>query len=943
MKTLAKQKKLQQYIYKIDSALLEKKNWDLTLSIDDARKVDGLVVALADSQILTWINELNGTQDYDEEAKKIKSEIKFLKRQPNSKENKSRISKLYSDLYALQFKEDYVCVVMNKKSHYKRANKGFFINGIEYKRLLCTTGGVKMSTVVYVSTRVVDELKKRINNGRNPDKEIVPAKYGAYESLVASGSLEVTWPKDGASKIPGGVIVVKDCYTCFKSDVIDVDDSNYPDEPLVTFMPNQDIDNDASDGCSIIYPELSRRWNGELNGDFERTVSGFNLRNSFLKGMTFTFDLVKFAEEVIGASEDHPEKYIITDVWGDERDIRDALLIVTESQLKLWDSYTSWEDYYYKCIENKYTFRIAKVAPYFEDLDEVRQLNYQFIAPLDLSDNDVEELVAPTVNEIKDIMGLDVRKVIAYLCGSNLTEENVEYADIYAKALMIDPNMINDPFIRSRIKKMITRRIRDAKIGVLDVQGNFQILSGDLYALAESMFGLEPHGILKSGEIYSKFWYTKNIDKVLCARAPMSNEHSLLTQNISYNQDAQKWFEYMDSVVVVNAWDTMAHALNGFDFDGDILFTTTNQPLMRNQTNLPALRCLQRKAQKSVITEKKLIQANLDGFGSQIGQITNRCTAITSLMAKFPKDSEEYRILKYRTQCFQNGQQNEIDKAKGIVTEPLPKSWWVMKENKINEDDTPEEIAHKEMYAKLCADKKPYFFCYNYPSLKTEYDKFIKDVNSNIVSMYKKTLDEFLYAYECGEIYDPDEVKFIETIYRRMPLDRAKSTMNRICWLIEDEFDGVNVVDSVDFDYSILKTDDEYDDKMFDIIICICSMYKSNLQLLNKRYAMGEYENDNGFVNMQSVLDSISEELYKHCPNEDILCNILIEICYNNRTFKQLMWHTCGDVIIKRLLKMNNSTLSYPHKDVDGDFWCQGVCYSMNDITVKGGDDVEGL
>lgn len=501
---MSKSQKLQQFIFKINSNLLEKKKWDLTLSVEDARKIDGLVVALADSQILTWINELNGTQDCDEKAKVIKKEIKWIKKQPTSKENKIRISELYKELYGLQFKKDYVCVVMNKKSHYKRANKGFKINGITYKRLFCTTGGVKMSTVVYVSENVADELKKRISNGRDESIPIVPAKYGAYESLVASGSLEVSWPRGKDAPIPGGVIVVKDCYTCFKADVINVDDSNYPDEPMVELMTDQDIKNNASDGCSIITPELSRRWNGELNGDFDRTISGFNLRNAFLKGMTFTFDIVKFAEDVMGASENCPEKYFITDAWGDERDIRDALLIVTESQLKLWNNYSSWEDYYYKCMENKYTFRIAKTAPYFEELDEVRQLNYQFIQSLDLNDEDINELISPTVNEIKGIMGLDVRKTIAYLCGKGLDDETVQYADVFAKALMIEPKMIEDPFIRNKIRKMISKRIKDAKIGVLDAQSNFQIISGDLYALAESMFGLEPTGLLKAGEIDRK-------------------------------------------------------------------------------------------------------------------------------------------------------------------------------------------------------------------------------------------------------------------------------------------------------------------------------------------------------------------------------------------------------------------------------------------------------
>lgn len=941
---MSKQKKLQQYIYKIDSNLLEKKKWNLTLSVEDARKIDGLIVALADSQVLSWINELNGTQDYDEKAKVIKREIKWLKKQPTSKKNKIRISELYKSLYKLQFKEDYVCVVMNKKSHYKRANKGFKINGMEYKRLFCTTGGVKMSTVVYVSERVVDELKHRINNGRNQQKPIVPAKYGAYESLCASGSLEVSWPRDENAPIPGGVIVVKDCYTCFKADVINVDDSNYPEEPMVELMRNQDIENDCSDGCSIITPELSRRWNGELNGDYDRTCSGFNLRNAFLKGMTFTFDILKFAEDVIGASEECPEKYLITDVWGQLRDIRDALLIVTESQLKLWDSYSSWEDYYSNCIKNKYSFRVAKTAPYFEELDEIRQLNYQFIQSLDLSDDDVQELIYPTVQEIKDIIGLDVRKTIAYLCGKGLDDDTVEYADMFAKALMIEPTMIDDPFIRNKIRKMIARRIKDAKIGVLDAQSNFQIISGDLYALAENMFGLDPVGLLKAGEIYSKFWVNKGVNEVLCARAPMSNEHSLLTQSISYAESVQQWFEYMDTIAVVNAWDTMPAALNGFDFDGDLLYTTTNQALMRNQTNLPALRCVQRKADKKIVTEADLIESNLQGFGSQIGQITNRCTAITSLMANYTKGSEEYKILKYRTQCFQNGQQNEIDKAKGIVTEPLPKSWWVMKENRINNDDTPEEVEKKLLYAKLCAHKKPYFFAYNYSSLKTEYDSFIKNAQSNAISLYKKDLDQLTTEYEHGVLSDENEIRFMQNFYYKLPLDMSKSTMNRICWAIEKEFDGVDMFKNVVFDYSILKNGLQYNQKTLELVQHICDSHKPSV-LLAQKNAASQYDSEieDDWQSVDIILQNLIEELYSNCPNEDELCNILVDLCYGGSVSKQILWKACGEVIINRLLMLNNYKMAYPQKTNDGEFWCQGIQYTMKEITTKDGEDNEAV
>lgn len=663
---MAKQNKLPQYIYKINSTLLATNNWDLSLPLNRARKIPGLVVSLADSQILSWINELNGTENYDVQAKEVKHKIKDVKKQPSSRENKIKISSLYEQLYRLQFKEDYVTVVMDKKSHYDRANKGFYINGVLYKRLICTTNGVKTSSVVYISDRLHDELKKRIENGKNNDVKLVPAKLGAYEALAASASLPVSWPKDKDAKIPGGIIVVKDCFTKFKTDLINIDTSDKTKEPVVTHVSDAEMVNNCSDGCSIMMPSLSRRWNGELNKDYNHTMSGCNLRCAWTKGMTFTFDFVKFAEEVVGASDDEEEKYFITDVWGDKRDVREAELILTEGQLKLWACYDSWEDYYNKCLENKYTIRVAKTAPH--ENDDIRQLNYQFIQSLELNDEDVEELIAPTVNEIQDIMGLDPIKSVVYLCGKGLDDHTVNYADSCAKALMIDKSVINDPYIRKKIRKMINKRIRDAKIGVLDVRGNFQILSGDLYALCENMFGMEPTGLLKAGEIYSKYWSDNNVNRVLCFRAPMSNAHSIVSQNISYNEKAAEWFKYIDTCVVVNAWDSMPAALNGFDFDGDLLFTTDNAPMIRRQTNLPALNCIQHNTSKKVVDEEDVVLANKQGFGSKIGQITNRITCITSLMANYKPGSVEYETLRYRTQCGQALQQEEIDQLVALYS-----------------------------------------------------------------------------------------------------------------------------------------------------------------------------------------------------------------------------------------------------------------------------------
>lgn len=937
---MAKQQKTQQYIYKINSSLLKQNNWELELPLSDARKIPGVVVSLADSQILTWINELNGTENYDSRAKQIKKDIKEIKKQPNSEDNKKKVSEKYTELYDLQFKKDYLCVVFDKKSDYDRANKGFKVNGVAYKRLICTTNGVKTSSVVYAADRFVeyngqsvnihDELKRRIANGRNTDVKLSPAKYGAYESLAASASIPVSWPRSRESNIPGGIIVVKDCVVHFKTNFIEIDDSDPTVEPKVTEKHNEDFENNMSDGCSMMLPNLSKRWNGELNGDSEHTMSGCNMRCAFTKGMALTFDFIRFAEEIIGASAEHPEKYLIKDYWGKERDIRDADLILTESQLKLCGSYSSWEDYYEKCIANHYTLRVTKTSE--EENDDIRQLNYQFIQSLDLTDDDIDELIAPTVNEIKDIMELDPRKSVAYLCGKGLNEKNVIFAENIAKALMIDKIAINDPYIRSKIKKMINRRIKDAKIGVLDLHGNFQILSGDLYALCESMFGLEPHGILKAGEIYSKYWYDEGVDRVLCFRAPMSNAHSIVAQNICKDKKALDWFQYIDTCIVVNGWDTMPAALNGFDFDGDLLFTTNNASLIRRQTNLPALNCIQTKAPKKVVKEEDIIASNKAGFGSKIGSITNKITQMTSLMANYTPNSKEYETLRYRTQCGQALQQREIDKAKGILPIPMPKEWYQYGANIIKSDDS-EEIQEKKAFNQtICANKKPYFFMYNYDTERINYQKFIEEVNSKSIGLYGISFEDMLKMDNLSE----DAAKFVKYCSAKCPIDMSPSTMNRICRKIEEEFDENFSCEELEFDYSIYKSKNNVKRSSYAEIKGLCEHYLMNLKTLNSRKINNEEERKILLEDKDRLLETFIEDMTSICPNEESLCDILLDICYTGKMSKTIVWDVCGTQIIKNMLEKHDNTLTYPEKSENADFCCCGTKFSNKTIRIGG-------
>ena len=656
--------------------------------------------------MLRFIDRLNGIENGDEVARNIKNEIKMLRKQPNSLQNRKKIKRLYEELDEIQYKPDYMCLIIDKEKDYWRACKGFKINGVAYARLLGTNGGIKNSTIVFVSERLAPELRRLIDNGRDKSKELVPAKLEAYQALVCSGSIPVS--------MPHGIAVVDDCVTHFKSDVVNIEDAD--GEPKMWFEEGADVELDESDGYGIMLPSLARRWSEELKLDY--MVSGVNTRLSFEKGMVFTFDFLEFADQVAGTR-------IIKDAWGNEVDLSNVEMVLTTSMVKLWDSYASCDDYIRNCVENGYTFGITKSCP--RVLENERMTNYQFLQVYDLNDEQIEELIQPTIQEIHDILALDWRKAVLFLKGTGITEDNIDFVDSdFAKAIMIDQRMMDDPFITKKIYALIKKRIVDAKIGVIKARGNYSIISGDPYALCQNMFGLEVTGILQAGEIYNHYWLEHGVNTVSCFRAPMTCANNVVKMTVNGSDDARHWYQYMTACTLLNAWDTTAAALNGADKDGDLIFTTDNRILVECHNQLPALMCAQRKATKCVPSEEDIIRSNIASFGDDIGKITNHITSMFDIIAQYDKDSQEYATLDYRIKCGQKFQQDSIDKAKGIISKPMPKGWY---DRVAAKGDDGDDEATVQLNLRVVADKKPYFMRYIYPSLMRKYNTYISNTN----------------------------------------------------------------------------------------------------------------------------------------------------------------------------------------------------------------------
>lgn len=917
---IAKQQSCRKFIYKLDSKRLKHAKWHLNLPLQQAMRNKNDIVALNDSQLLRWICEINGVSDLDERVSDIQKAIKLTKAQPKSKENKMKIKSLYEQLYALQYQKDYFCMIMKSDKDYDRANQGFSINGIKYRRLLGTNGGIKRSTITYVSENVYSEVIRRMDCGRDKTKEFVPAKLEAYQALICSGSIPVTMPR---------MIVVDDCNVKFTEDVYTIMDDSNGGEPKLEFAENYEIEYCDSDGYGFMSPEYSRIVNKDLYPDdtSRQTISGINTRYAWTKGMLFTFDFVEFAKQVNGGD------YIVKDAWGMERDVRDFDVILTTSMVKLWDSYESLEHFKQCCDDCRYQFSVAKTTGH--KLENARNANYQFLQTYELDDSALYQLCKPTINEIQDVLGGDWRRTIVFLKGMFLDENNVDYIDgDFIKALMIDKRLMDDPFVLHKIHAMIHKRIDMSAKGSIKMSGNFAIVSGDLCSLAQSIFGLPVAGLLKPGEVYHKYWIDRGVEEIAVFRAPMTCHNNIRKRKVVHNEQMDYWYQYNTCGIILNSWDTTCDALNGADKDSDTFFTTDNPIVISHTRNSPTIKCMQRKAAKVIPNEKDMVTANKLAFGDEIGTTTNHITAMIERQTMFPKGSAEYEELDYRIKCGQHYQQCAIDKAKGILANSMPKYWYSRVECKKLPEDTEEQKAFKHLCLNIVAENKPYFMKYVYPDLMERYNKYLTATNKKCRRTFKMDFTDLLDKPNKTLL----EKSFIEYYQKLLPVGDNPCLVNRIAWLFEDIFHDFlsEKFSKKDFDYTILKSGVEYSRSDYSELAKIKAEYDDEVKAYQEVCKKERIDKEESSLTRSIMLMKFKAKCDEVCPDDKELCDILIDMCYSTTKSKQFVWDMCSDTIIQNLLRKNNYLIHYPtHVESDGDFEFGGEQFVMKTKNVK--------
>lgn len=272
-----------------------------------------------------------------------------------------------------------------------------------------------------------------------------------------------------------------------------------------------------------------------------------------------------------------------------------------------------------------------------------------------------------------------------------------------------------------------------------------------------------------------------------------------------------------------------------------------------------------------------------------------------------------------------------IDKTKGIVAKPMPKTWYDRHAiGKIEDDDT------REFYREIVADRKPYFMRYIYPDLKKQYNTYISNTGKNALREFKMTVDE-LMSIPYRDLTEKQKT-FLYYYNARMPVGTGDCVMNKICRRFEGEFDGFvgRASRSSSFDYTKLRNDSSYTPSMFSSVKKLYNEFNARMEQLKIFSYYERTDKDecrNKFAEMSSQFE---RDCLGVCSNEKQLCNILLDLCYTRTKSKRFVWDMCGDTIIDTLLENNGMRIEYPVMHEDGEIEYKGNRFHIESKEIDG-------
>ncbi len=460
--------------------------------------------------------------------------------------------------------------------------------------------------------------------------EVIFSKFYSYRGLYLSTGYRI----DTYDTLDEGlvfnhetVVIVPDKTTGVNGKVYTAKNTTNDINPCYEFYQQvEDITLKSFDGEGLICPQYAEYINNQLRKvyGFKRKSCSFQVRMPFTKGMLHQVDFHAFLiEQFENIKEwDKETSFIIEDIYGRQRDLRKARIILTESMfkcskwLKEWAKLNEIEDpmqyYFEKFNAYNHALYVTNIDARFSSLGCI-PLNYQFLSTLDLQykDNDPKDNEKPHdfdsmirwhiehIERVPEIL-VSSNKYIEQLeepedieNGSDdeailLKSETNNVREKCLKVLALNKAFLTDQKIKDIIKEEQFKLAYNLCRGRLEVAGEQRFLSCDLLEFLRFMcteiinieFDKNKNEKLRRQRLYSNHFYMPEKKMRLKADKYYSflrnphlsrNEQCILRPYVKTGSLHEKYFSHLKGIVMFSVESLAPMTLGGADFDGDLV------------------------------------------------------------------------------------------------------------------------------------------------------------------------------------------------------------------------------------------------------------------------------------------------------------------------------------------------------------------------------------
>lgn len=436
---------------------------------------------------------------------------------------------------------------------------GFVCDGIRFCRFKRSSGSSRIGKCLFIDEKLYSRMHRwelcglKVKEGQEVDL----AALEAYIALTLS-SIIGTLPLR-----PENFLVIEDYKSVFKDRVVATRIGS--DGWLVSRPEEIEVENSIWDGQSLI----DRSAMGEYKG-----YGMILLRNRFFKSACFNANIQQFFS-------DHG----ITDVsqlsgFTLAQDISDIKIITTPSSIK-YVKFGPLEQWL-QMLEEDNNFGVVKHEKPTHFFDgRMVQVHYQLLNTLQLSQQDVDQLVKPSLDYLRMIQTdpAVLRYHIRYSGedGGGISTTN----DIVYQMLGVTDEFAKTKLYHNFRAELSKSFKKELARGHILVDGNYATLLGNPVEMLRASIGrFDGTSSIGVGNIFCKrFAFDQTI---LGSRSPhVTMGNVLLARNVD-NADIQKYVNPTKEIVCVNSiGENILFRLSGADFDSDTMLLTNDKILVQ--------------------------------------------------------------------------------------------------------------------------------------------------------------------------------------------------------------------------------------------------------------------------------------------------------------------------------------------------------------------------